>query len=256
MAFALLENGIVFSVVEQIPEEFSGQAVDVGDNTNVLGWKLDGNVLNDGSLDCLIYDFVTNRPDDKKIPPFDLDFLTSLSIKLHRKQTMVKGEIKVEEYYKDFNGTVYSGLVVKESNVYTRDSFGFAQYRTTTVEWILKNGQTSDKKKIWKKYYDSLQMIEEGVVRRGNIVKYLQPVILTILMQTSTQSEMMNIIPWGRSFLSYLKSEFDNFVDHSDKAIISRVDDEDVLIQFPWLTRQIPNTQITILQYIISELTI
>lgn len=257
MAYALLDNGIVSSVVDEIPEGFGGQCVDVGTNTNVIGWRLDGNVLNDGSLDCVIYDLTTKTPLDKKIPPFDLDFLTSLTIKLHRKQTMIKGEVQTEEYYQSFNGSQYSGLVVRETNSYTRDMLGFALYRTTTVEWAIKSGQMSDKKKVWKKFYDPLQMIEEGIDRRGNIIKFLQPKILGLLQVSLPANEMVNILVYGRAFLSDLKDDFENFVNHSDRALYTTLQDANLLSTHPWLTlTPAALGGARIIDYILAEVTI
>lgn len=257
MAYALLDNGIVSSVVDEIPESFTGMVVDITGQNADVGWKLDGNILNDGSLDCVIYDFTTKVTSDKKIPPFDLDFLTSLTIKLHRKQTMIKGEVQTEEYYQSFDGSQYSGLVVKESNTYTRDSLGFALYRTTTVEWVLKNGQMSDKKKVWKKFYDPLQMIEEGIDRRGNIIKFLQPKILGLLQVSLPANEIVNILVYGRAFLSDLKNDFENFVNHSDRALYTTLQDANLLTKHPWLTltpAALGGSRI--IDYILAEVTI
>jgi hypothetical protein len=238
MAFALLENGIVTSVVDQIPAGFSGGSVDVGSNTDVIGWKIDGNILNNGSLDCLIYNFIPNYVGDKKIPPYDVDFLTSLTIKLHRKQTMIKGEVQTEEYYKDFNGTNYYNIVVREYHVFTRDIMGFATRRTTTVEWALKSGAICPKKKTWKKYYDPLQMIEEGITRRGNIVKFLQPKVISLIMESMPEETETEAMALGRDFLSYMKTDFENFINHSDTALHDTLSGETILSEFPWLVLQ------------------
>lgn len=257
MSYALLIDGIVKEIVYEHPESFTGQVVDIGNDVVGIGWKLDGNVLNDGSLDCVIYDFINKDVLDKKVPPFDVDFLTSLSIKLHRKQTMVKGEVQKEEYFKSFDGIIYSGLIVIESNSYTRDAMGFAKYRTTTVEWCLKNGSMCTYKKVWKKFYDPLQMIEEGIDRRGNIIKFLQPKILGLLQISLPVNEMPNILTYGRNFLSDMKEYFDNFINHSDKSLYSQLVNPEIISLHPWLSlTPAALGGARIVDYILAEVTI
>lgn len=255
--FAILENGVVVEISEEV--DGSRQVVDITglDPMPAIGWKLDGGSLNDGSLDCRIYDYMSAKPSDKKVPPFDIDFVTALNVKLHRKQTMVRGEVQVEDHYLNFNGATYSKPIVRESHAFTRDVFGFAQYRTTTVEWYLKWGGLSPHKKVWVKYYDMLQTIEEGITRRGNIVKFLQPKILGILQMTVAPSDLPNILVWGRGFLSYMKVHFDNFVDHSDRTLYTELQKPELIAAYPWLMNVVPGTGgATIIQFILSEVTI
>lgn len=255
--FAILENGVVVEIADAGDE--NRQCVDITglDPMPGIGWKLDGNVLNDGSLDCKIYDYLTNAPKDKKVPPFDVDFVSGLTIKLHRKQTMIKGEVQVEEYFLRFNGSTYSDLVVKETHVFTRDSFGFAIYRTTTVQWYLKCNKISPYTKVWVKHYDMLQTIEEGIKRRGNIVKFMQPTILGVLQATVAPEDLPNILVWGRSFLSYMKVHFDNFIDHSDRTLYTQLQEPGLVDLYPWLNNVIPGSGgATILDFVISEVTI
>ena len=255
--FAILENGVVVEISEEV--DGSRQAVDITglDPMPGIGWKLDGGSLNDGSLDCKVYDYLNQTPKDKKIPPYDVDFVTGLTVKLHRKQTMVKGEIQIEQYFLNFNGVSYSNEVVKETHTFIRDVFGFAQYRTTTVEWVLKCDKYNASKKVWVKYYDMLQTIEEGITRRGNIVKFLQPKILGILQMTVAPSDLPNILVWGRGFLSYMKVHFDNFVDHSDRTLYTELQKPELIAAYPWLMNVVPGTGgATIIQFILSEVTI
>lgn len=253
---AVLENGIVTAIVEEY--EGTNQSVDIsGLNPQPgVGWRLDGNVLNDGSLDLRIFRYFDALGRDKKSPPMDVDFITGLNTKLHRKCSIVKGEIKSEEFFAYYDGVTYSVPVVKETHVFTRDSLGFAKSRTTTVEWYMECGLLSEKKKSWVKYYDPLQMIEEGIDRRGNIVKFLQPAILQVLFSSVQPSEYGNVVLWGRALLNELSDEFNNFVDHSDKTIYTAIASQPILDAHPWLLNQIPGAGINILQYILSEMAI
>jgi hypothetical protein len=170
---------------------------------------------------------------------------------------MIKGEVQVEEYYLSFNGTTYSDLIVKEVHTFTRNIMGFAIYRTTTVSWYNESGLECMDKKIWTKFYDGLQTIEEGIVRRGNIVKYLQPAILTFLQQTLSQEQLPNILTLGRNFLNDYKTDLDNFVDHSDKTILTTLIQIGVAVAHPWTQNMIPGMGTTkIIDYILAELTL
>ena len=95
--------------------------------------------------------------------------------------------------------------------------------------------------------------IEEGVIRRGNMIKALQPNILGILFQVLPQNESPNAILYGRNFLSDLKIQFDNFVDHSDRTLYTALQDSNLLVKYPWLDYTVPNTSIKLIQYIITK---
>lgn len=204
-----------------------------------------------------IYRYIKSEHNlDPFVPPFDIDFVTGLTIKLHRKQTLVKGEVTKEEYYVNFNGTTYSDEIVEEVHTFTRNSLGFALYRTTTIKWYTEFGNHCPETKTWVKFYDGLQTIEEGISRRGNIVKYLQPVILSFLQATLSPEQLPNILTLGRAFLTQYKPQFDAFTDHSDRTISTTLQGVQVAIDHPWTQNIIPNTSTKIIEYILNELNI
>ena len=105
------------------------------------------------------------------------DYKRGLTISLYPKDYIEYGELYKTEYYANEDLT---DLVLKVTVEYVRDQMGFAQERTTTRTWIKENEEEHPDTKVTKKYYrvGTLSPIEEGIRRRGNIVKGLQMPIL------------------------------------------------------------------------------
>ena len=204
-----------------------------------------------------IYALINNPRGNHSEPPFGVDYVTGLTTKLHRKQVMVKGEVQQELFYVNYNGTTYTDLVVKETHVYSRDAMGFAKFKTTIITWIYEDDTECEQKKTWVKYYDNLQMIEEGIQRRSNMIKALQPKVLGLLQMTLPPEEQPNILIYGRGFLSQMKDYFENFANHSDRSLYTELNNSALVTQFPWLSNQIPGMGgVTILMFILNEVTI
>lgn len=87
----------------------------------------------------------------------------------HKKRTIVFGELRTVEYYKNFDGTNYSDLIVRESRTYTRNNLGLVQYRTLFVEWFLDDN-TLGTTVTTIKYYSPIESIDEGIDRRTNVI--------------------------------------------------------------------------------------
>jgi hypothetical protein len=194
--------------------------------------------------------------------PLTLDYVTGLKIKLHRKSTIVKGECTKEEFYVNYNGTTYSDLIVKEEHLFARDALGFAASRTTTVTWYLEDGTPSTSTKTWTKYYSNLEKIDEGKIRRGNLVDNLQmPCIgLISIAMIGTPNATTAVILEGRRFLADYKIEFDNFIGASDKTILACLNDSNhekyiSVGEYSWIDTMTPYGM-TIRQYLVNELTI
>ena len=87
---------------------------------------------------------------------------------LYKKITIVKGELQCIEYYKNFDGTTYSDLIVKEDRVYTRTPLGLAISRLQTSTWYMEDDSIGLVKETTK-YYSMQASIEEAISRRKNI---------------------------------------------------------------------------------------
>lgn len=215
-----------------------------------------------------IYDFVADKKKyDTTKPPIDLDFRCGLTLMLHRKSQVVKGECIKEEYFEtcsvdQFGNLTYTNLIVSEHHTFTRDPLGFPVYRASHLKYYDKNGVASQPVKSWVKFYSSLEKIGEGKTRRANLVDNLQmPVIgLISIALNGTPSPTSQVILIGRNFLFDYKKEFDAFVDESNKEIISCLQNASnprymSASKYPWINSMTPYG-VTIRQFLMGELSI
>lgn len=213
-------------------------------------------------LELKIFKYVNEYTKDKTIPPFDLDFVTGLTVKLHRKSTIIKGECTEEEYFANYDGSLYSDLIVKEETLYIRDALGFPISKTASLIWYRNNSAEHESKKTWVKYYSNLEKIQEGKTRRGNLVSNLQmPCIgLISIAMTGAQDPTTAVILEGRRFLADYSKEFTVFIEDSNRDIVQCLSDSNHSkyahqSNYTWIDTMTPYG-ITIRQFIISELTI
>lgn len=98
---------------------------------------------------------------------------------LNKKRTIIKGELRQVEYYKnyDYSSNTYSDLVVLETREYFRNEIGIAQYRNMTCNWILTDN-TTGLTSSFTKYYTQEEGIQEGLDRRGNMVGFAKTSLL------------------------------------------------------------------------------
>jgi hypothetical protein len=215
-----------------------------------------------------IYDFVENKSlYDTSSVPLSLDFRTSLKKMLHRKSTLIKGECITEEYYEtcsvDAQGVLtYSNLIVSEHHAFIRDALGFPVMRNSHLHFYDSNGVESPESKHWTKYYNNLEKIQEGKIRRGNLVDNLQmPCIgLISIAMTGSPTPTTAVILEGRRFLFDYKKEFDAFVDESNREIVACFSDASnaryaSVSKYSWINSMTPYG-VTIRQFLIGELTI
>jgi hypothetical protein len=208
-----------------------------------------------------INNFISN-PIDLYEPPVELDYVTGLKVKLHRKSIVVKGEIKAEEFYEDYVNNAFVNLIVKEETTFTRDALGFPLYKDVLVKWYCEDGTAHATNKIWRSYYNQLEQIKEGKVRRGNLVANLQmPCIgLISIALTGSPTPTTAVILEGRKFLADYSKEFTIYIEDSNKEIISCFSDANnsryvTQANYPWIDFITPYG-ISIRQFMINELTI
>ena len=88
---------------------------------------------------------------------------------LHKNKILVKGEFVEVEYYKNFDGTTYSDLVVKETRVYFRPQMGLVYTRTMNIDWYMSDDSIGFSKPDIIKYYNTQEAMEEAETRRHNV---------------------------------------------------------------------------------------
>lgn len=120
---------------------------------------------------------------------------------LHKKRTILYGELIKVEYFKNYNGTDYSDLILEENRIYTRDVNGLVQTRDLNIKWYLTNNTVGFEKNTIK-YYTTQEAIQEGLDRRGNVI-------------ADTKSYTLSQIGQMYSFdlLSGVKTEIELFMD-------------------------------------------
>ena len=215
-----------------------------------------------------IFDFVADKKKfNTTLAPVDLDFRSGLTTMLHRKSQLVKGECLKEEYFAacsvDAVGNLtYTNLIVSEHHTFIRDPLGFPVYRSSYLKYYDKNGVASSPIKSWVKFYSTLEKIQEGKTRRGNLVDNLQmPCIgLISIALTGNPVPSPSVILTGRAFLYDYKKEFDAFVDESNREIVSCLQNPTnpkyaSASKYPWINSMTPYG-VTIRQFLIGELTI
>jgi hypothetical protein len=98
---------------------------------------------------------------------------------LNKKRTIIKGELRQVEYYKNYvtSSDTYSDLVVSEFRDYTRNEIGIAQNRIQTSNWILSD-DTTGLTMSFTKFYTQEEGIQEGIDRRGNMIAFAKTALL------------------------------------------------------------------------------
>ena len=99
---------------------------------------------------------------------------------LHKKRTVIKGELRRIDYYKEFvySSNTYNDLYLTEYRDYTRDAIGIVQYRTMTVEWYREDETIGLVKEYPLKFYSQEEAIQEGIDRRNNMIAFAKTTLL------------------------------------------------------------------------------
>lgn len=221
---------------------------------------------------CKIFRFIQVPELDETEVPKGHDFsVKGLVTNLFPLRTLVKGELQNVKWYADKEKT---DLVIEEAMNYNRDVLGFALDRVTTRTWYREDGSAHHDTKVTVKEYDDLGQIEEGVRRRGNLVKSMQKPILGLLGQTMPNmgpaeigiiatkfyedfgfqfnGSMEHVILIGREFMKKHQNAFNAFVGESNKKILFDLQEDDAV----WLDNVINGSGTTIRDFLISELTL
>ena len=74
-------------------------------------------------------------------------------------------------YWKSYDGQIYSDLYVHEKREFTvDDASGLAITRKMTISWYLTDDTIGYTRVYPLKYYDKVQSIQEGIARRNNVI--------------------------------------------------------------------------------------
>lgn len=197
-----------------------------------------------------------------------VNYNMELSVSLYPKRVMVQGEVTQVDWYTDVELT---DKVINVGIVYIRDGNGFAVSRTTTRTWINGDGSPNTDTKITYKDYtiNSIEQINEGQRRRGNIVSGIQiptmGLMMEALMPPPESKTQLEIIMMGREFMDRFEEEFNKFIDNSSTITDSQNPNfgkKSVVVAFEnaadsWLDSTPPSAGgATIRQYLIAQFSI
>lgn len=227
-----------------IDQELDGQALEME--------TLDTSLLVEDDLNpryCKLYRFMDITTSNEYDAPRGHNYVLGLNTKLFPVRTFVQGELQAVDWYSDIEK---KDLVLKVRIEYTRDPLGFALTRTTTRTWLREDGTEHEWTKISIKEYDMLAQINEGIRRRGNIVKGIQKPVLGMMIQTIQDKSATEVILMGREFLKKYQSDFTAFQNDSNSGILTAISQASE----EWLDNQIDGNGTTIRMYILNELNI
>lgn len=166
---------------------------------------LDGIVSGNDNYTLLKYKINNsyNNPTDKNINLFSL----------HRKDVIdAKGSLVTKEYYKNYDGTTYSDLVVKDEYVYTfNPTNDLVTLRNEKITWYLEDDSIGTVKNIVK-YYGLVTSIKEGVARRTNLLNNAKAFGLAYISGMHESG-----IPNSYYWFSTMQSEVKNYLEGTKK---------------------------------------
>lgn len=150
---------------------------------------------------------------------------------LHKKKTIVAGELVLVEYYKNYNGTDYSDLVVSETRNYVRNAYGLVTYRTQVSYWYLTN-DTIGCTKTTTKYYNVQESMEEAETRRRNLLSDAK-------LYTASQVGLTNAL----DLMTSVNAEISLYIQGEQTALITAINNSTK----EYLTQEIKDTLVYLL---------
>jgi len=245
--YAIIENGIVDNIILK-DDQLTINANEILINESVfcdIGMSYDGtNFTKNEKVNLLIHNYVENKNQSAFEINYDI-------IGLHKKRTIVKGELIKVEYYGDFDPitNTYYQKIVSEERVYYRVN-QMVSRREMLIKWYLSDGSVGVEKSTVK-YYSTIESIQELDSRRSNIISDLKINTIGLIAVcsgiTSLQAQLV-----GRPFVSTYALEISKFLQGYEGELKSAILNDTI---YGWLNLSIPNTGgLTIRQYLLSGL--
>jgi len=218
-----LLNEVYIQLNKKLVANYEGEVTDgyfVSESSNItLGFYNNLTPTEQGILTDLISNYVydANYCEQKKFKINDSNETPSRIdydiLGLNKKRTIIKGELRQVEYYKNYiaSSDTYSDLVVSEFRDYIRNNIGIAQYRTQTSNWIL-NDNTTGLTMNFTKYYTPEEGIQEGIDRRGNMISFAKTTLLAglkaIYGEPANQSYAFDMLTSVRTQMDYFSQGY------------------------------------------------
>jgi hypothetical protein len=187
------------------------------------------------------------EPQDATLPPYEIPYNI---LGLHKKLTIVKGEVQKVEYYgvHDIQTNYWDDLVVVEDRQYLRQG-GFVYLRQMDVTWYYTDG-TSGQTETYYKFYTLPQAINEGIRRRNNIVSQVKIDTIGIVTQTQGVNPLV-AETIAKQILREIDYELSLYIDGDVTPIYNKFFD----LELDVLDDEVPNSGgLTLRQYILYSI--
>jgi len=213
------------------------------------------------NLYCRVYSYMDTEQSesfsDWTRPPFSVDYIRQLNERLHALVTNVhKGEVREITYFaeaelNEYGQPIGSVPVVRETFVYTRDTAKMAISRTMEIMWYRNDGSIAPQKKTRSKFYTLEQRIQEGQVLRRNIIDFMQPTVLGMIMQTE-QVPYNDAVTLGAELSNKHANAISSWIlSARNNPLIPILQAE---TEIPWLDNVINQHGTTIRDYMLDQL--
>jgi len=189
--------------------------------------------------------------------PFEIDYKTGLKIRLQKKETFFKGELRKVEYFEKYDITTntYSIPVIVEDIEYFRTKNLFSYKRITKIRWFYEDGTLCDEIKELEKFYSHVSSRNEIMRRRKNNIANIT-IMLIYFIETHDGNDDTSLND-ARAFAKDLSFEISEYVEIGLDDLMIRLREEvaDENSSHAFLKYKINDTM-SIADYLIEELTI
>ena len=151
--------------------------------TRAISQELYDKYIADKEDHIKLFRYVSNLTGyDLALPPKGIDYKIGLNGRLHHKPTfsengfLIKMEFFASAIYDtNIGGYNYSDKVLESNFNYTIDPVtGFVVHRTKTITWYKEDGTAHPDTKIMHKIYNPVEMDDEAIQRRKNVIAILK----------------------------------------------------------------------------------
>ena len=198
----------------------------------------------------LVYDYV--EEDHIVMHHFDINYNI---LWLKKERIFVKWELSEVKYRASYDSVTkeYSGLVVKETNTYARDSYWYIQYREKKI-YRYEASWTESSPKLTYKYYSPLEATQAWESRRTNIINQVKIETVGLIAQT----ELVDIATaeWlGFNFLDQYTMQVQQYRDWDRQPLIDSISNHDTSLGDSFWLDNLIAPWITVRLYLVGELT-
>lgn len=207
-----------------------------------------------------IYDYIDDREGSQYTEtevPKSLDYVIGLKQKLYPKRTFTDGSLVEVVWYEnhDLQNDIYDTPVIKVEIQYFFNSDDYVTHRIVTRKWAYDDGTYPNDSSEWKvteKHYTFKEALEEGIIRRTNIVNILKGDVVGLIMQTES-TDTITAEGLGIAFFIENKDAIESYIQVNYRDVINSNIDNASLTQHYWLDNDIGGGT-TIADYIKSKL--